>query len=91
MPGSPGARARGKVAVFIFNGDDVYQPVRAEVVRVLRRRGLNVTATLRPATRISSGSSTATESIRGFNAALPFHRETSLVVAAGLGGDSSFF
>ena len=48
VPEKPGARARGKVAVFIFNGDDVYQPVRAEVVRVLRRRGLNVTATLRP-------------------------------------------
>jgi hypothetical protein len=44
----PGARSKGKVAVFVFSGDDVYQPVRAEVVRVLRRRGLNVTASLRP-------------------------------------------
>jgi hypothetical protein len=48
VPGRPGARSRGKVAVFVFKGDDVYQPVRAEVVRVLRRRGLNVTASLRP-------------------------------------------
>jgi len=44
----PGARSRGKVAVFVFKGDDVYEPVRAAVVRILRKRGLNVTATLRP-------------------------------------------
>jgi hypothetical protein len=48
VPERPGAHSKGKVAVFVFNGDDVYQPVRAEVVRVLRRKGLNVTATLRP-------------------------------------------
>jgi hypothetical protein len=44
----PGTRTRGKVAVFVFKGDDVYEPVRAAVVRMLRKRGLNVTATLRP-------------------------------------------
>jgi hypothetical protein len=48
VPERRGARSRGKVAVFVFKGDDVYQPVRAAVVRVLRRRGLNVTASLRP-------------------------------------------
>jgi hypothetical protein len=48
VPERPGARSRGKVAVFVFKGDDVYQPLRASVVRVLRRRGLNVTTTLRP-------------------------------------------
>jgi hypothetical protein len=42
------ARARGKVAVFVFKGDDVYQPMRGAVVNVLRRRGLNVTVTLKP-------------------------------------------
>lgn len=45
----PEKPSRGKVAVFVFRGDDVYQPVRAAVVRVLRRRGLNVTVTLKPA------------------------------------------
>jgi hypothetical protein len=44
----PGALARGKVAVFVFKGDDVYEPIRAAVVRMLRKRGLSVTATLRP-------------------------------------------
>jgi hypothetical protein len=48
VPEKPGARSKGKVAVFVFNGDDVYQPMRAEVVRLLRRKGLNVTASLRP-------------------------------------------
>ncbi|HEY4186632.1 MAG TPA: hypothetical protein VGP07_16260 [Polyangia bacterium] len=48
VPQEDGARAKGKVAVFIFKGDDVYQPVRAAVVRTLRRKGLNVTASLRP-------------------------------------------
>jgi hypothetical protein len=38
----------GKIAVFTFEGDDLYQPVRAAVVKLLRRRELNVTATLRP-------------------------------------------
>lgn len=48
IPERPGARSRGKVAVFVFKGDDVYQPMRAAVVRVLRRKRLNVTTTLRP-------------------------------------------
>jgi len=47
VPDGPGA-AKHKVAVFVFPGDDVYQPVRAAVVRALRRKGLNVTATLQP-------------------------------------------
>ena len=47
----PGIRARGKVAVFVFKGDDVFEPVRAAVVRTLRKQGLNVTAELRPADR----------------------------------------
>jgi hypothetical protein len=46
LPEKPG---RGKVAVFEFRGDDVYQPVRAAIVRILRRHGLNVTVTLRKA------------------------------------------
>jgi hypothetical protein len=49
LPEKPGARSRGKLAVFEFRGDDVYQPVREAVVRLLRRRGYNVTVTLRPA------------------------------------------
>lgn len=48
VPEKSGVRSRGKVAVFVFRGDDVYQPVRAAVVRTLRKRGLNVTANLRP-------------------------------------------
>jgi hypothetical protein len=48
VPERPGAHSRGKVAVFAFPGDDVYQPVRAAVVRTLRRRHLSVTATLKP-------------------------------------------
>jgi hypothetical protein len=48
VPEKPGARARSKVAVFAFQNDDVYEPVRAAVVRLLRRKGLNVTANLRP-------------------------------------------
>jgi hypothetical protein len=48
VPEKPGARSKGKVAVFVFKGDDFYQPVRAEVVKVLRRKGLNVTTTLKP-------------------------------------------
>ena len=48
VPEKSGARSRGKVAVFVFKDDDVYEPVRAAVVRTLRKRGLNVTATLRP-------------------------------------------
>jgi hypothetical protein len=48
VPERPGGRSRGKVAVFVFKGDDVYQPMRATVVRLLRRKGFNVTTTLRP-------------------------------------------
>jgi hypothetical protein len=48
VPAQPGVRARGKAAVFMIQGDEYYQPVRAAVVKALRRRGLNVTATLRP-------------------------------------------
>jgi hypothetical protein len=48
LPERAGARARGKVAVFEIRGDDVYQPVREAVVRLLRKRGFNVTVTLRP-------------------------------------------
>jgi hypothetical protein len=48
LPERPGARTRGKVAVFEIRGDDVYQPVREAVVRLLRRRGFTVTVTLRP-------------------------------------------
>jgi hypothetical protein len=48
IPERPGVRSKGKVAVFVFKGDDVYEPVRAAVVRLLRGKGLNVTATLRP-------------------------------------------
>jgi hypothetical protein len=49
LPERPGARARGKIAVFELKGDDVYQPVREAIVRMLRRRGFYVTVTLRPA------------------------------------------
>lgn len=48
VPDKSGAASRGKVAVFVFKGDDVYEPVRATVVRLMRKKGLNVTATLRP-------------------------------------------
>jgi len=48
VPDKPGAHAKGKVAVFAFKGDDVYEPVRAAVVKLLRSKGLNVTANLRP-------------------------------------------
>ncbi|HET6150142.1 MAG TPA: hypothetical protein VFH68_21555 [Polyangia bacterium] len=41
------ARADGKVAVFVFDGDGA-EPLRARVVRLLRARGLKVTTTLRP-------------------------------------------
>ena len=41
------ARASGKVAVFLFDGDGA-APLRARVVRLLRARGLKVTTTLRP-------------------------------------------
>lgn len=41
--------SKGKVAVFVFTGDDVYQPVRAAVVRALRRKRLSVTTTLKSA------------------------------------------
>jgi hypothetical protein len=48
VPEKEGAHPKGKVAVFVFKGDDIYEPVRAAVVRLLRAKGLNVTATLRP-------------------------------------------
>jgi hypothetical protein len=48
-PEKTGAGTRGKVAVFVFTGDDVFEPVRAAVVQTLRKQRLNVTATLRPA------------------------------------------
>ena len=48
LPEKPGAHAKGKIAVFAFKGDDVYEPVRAAVVKLLRSKGLNVTASLRP-------------------------------------------
>lgn len=48
LPERAGARPRGKIAVFEIRGDDVYQPVREAVVRLLRRRGFTVTVTLRP-------------------------------------------
>jgi hypothetical protein len=48
MKDLPERPSRGKVAVFELQGDDVYQPVREAVVRVLRRRGLNVIVSLRP-------------------------------------------
>jgi hypothetical protein len=47
-PEKPGARSRGKVAVFVFKGDDVYEQARGAVVRALRKQGLTVYATLRP-------------------------------------------
>ena len=46
VPERPGSR-QSKVAVFVFPGDDVYQPIRAAVVGALRHKGLNVTTTLR--------------------------------------------
>ena len=49
VPEKPGESARGKVAVFAFQGDDALEPVRAAVVRTLRKQRLSVTATLRPA------------------------------------------
>jgi hypothetical protein len=49
MPEKPGVHTRGKVAVFEIKGDDVYQPVREAVVRLLRRRGFSVTVSMRPA------------------------------------------
>jgi len=49
VPEKPGSAAAGKVAVFTFKGDDVFEPIRAAVVRTLRKQQLNVTAALRPA------------------------------------------
>jgi hypothetical protein len=49
VPEKPGARAQSKVAVFVFKGDDFFEPIRAAVVRTLRKQRLNVTAELRPA------------------------------------------
>lgn len=47
-PAKSGGSAKGKVAVFPFEGDDVYEPMRAEAVRLLRQKGLTVMASLRP-------------------------------------------
>jgi hypothetical protein len=49
VPEKPGTGTRPKVAVFVFKGDDVFEPVRAAVVRTLRKQRLTVTASLRPA------------------------------------------
>jgi hypothetical protein len=49
VPEQPGSSAAGKIAVFTFKGDDVFEPFRAAVVRTLRKQRLNVTAALRPA------------------------------------------
>ncbi len=49
VPEKPGASAAGRIAVFPFKGDDVFEPFRAAVVRTLRKQRLNVTAALRPA------------------------------------------
>ena len=48
VPEKPGAHSKGKVAVFPIAGDDVYEPMRAEIVRVLRGKGFTVLASLRP-------------------------------------------
>jgi hypothetical protein len=48
VPEKAVARSKGKVAVFPIAGDDVYEPMRAEVVRVLRGKGFTVLASLRP-------------------------------------------
>lgn len=49
VPETSGSSTTGKIAVFAFKGDDVFEPFRAAVVRTLRKRRLNVTAALRPA------------------------------------------
>jgi hypothetical protein len=49
VPENPGASPTGKIAVFTFKGDDVFEPFRAAVVQTLRKQRLNVTAALRPA------------------------------------------
>lgn len=49
VPEKPGSTTAGKVAVFTFRGDDVFEPFRAAVVRTLRKQRLSVTAALRPA------------------------------------------
>lgn len=48
VPEKPGAKSRGKVAVFVFKGDDVFEQFRGAVVRALRKQGLTVFASLRP-------------------------------------------
>jgi hypothetical protein len=49
VPEKPGYSAEGRIAVFAFNGDDVFEPFREAVVRTLRKQRLNVTARLRHA------------------------------------------
>ena len=48
LPERAGGHSKGRVAVFVIKGDDVYEPVRAAVVKTLRRKGLSVTASLQP-------------------------------------------
>jgi hypothetical protein len=48
VPEKPAAKSRGKVAVFAFQGDDVFEQSRGAVVRALRKQGVTVFATLRP-------------------------------------------
>jgi hypothetical protein len=49
VPEKPGDQSAGRVAVFAFHGDDVFEPFRGAVVRTLRKQRLSVTAALRPA------------------------------------------
>jgi hypothetical protein len=49
VPEQPGDDSAGRVAVFAFKGDDVFEPFRGAVVRTLRKQRLSVTASLRPA------------------------------------------
>jgi hypothetical protein len=49
VPEKPGASAAGKIAVFTFKSDNVFEPFRGAVVQTLRKQRLNVTEALRPA------------------------------------------
>lgn len=49
VPEKPGDDSAGRIAVFAFRGDDVFEPLRGAVVRTLRKQRLSVTASLRPA------------------------------------------
>jgi hypothetical protein len=48
VPEKPATKSRGKVAVFVFKGDDVFEQSRGAVVRALRKQGVTVFASLRP-------------------------------------------